>query len=369
MEGECLVIPTLRAGLLATTMAAAALVPAASLLTVASVDMAHAKGGNGNGNGGGNGGSNGNGNGQGRQDSDARGGHKAGHGGGRSEWAGSRGNGAGRSEAARGRSDPVSNFIRGLTGQDKRDARARAEARAARIAPTEHAPQRSIAPGKRPARNSDMHPRELGNMNGALNANINAVLAHIRNGNTNGPVGGFAALAVADAAFASVDGDRVLKEEALADLLDKAGYDSVREYQEALVSDKDPAEEIPELDAAIEALGDDVNVEDSWTTWRPDPDSVIAAQEAFDDRVAAEAGLLSTWNKNLDADPDLVTDAEQQLLDDLRDRLGGHEAEIEQAMIDAEARTGSEFPEDEEGAACEGVDGCEEPAPELASAD
>lgn len=35
-----------------------------------------------------------------------------------------------------------------------------------------------------------LHPSELGKMNGALNANENAILAHIRNGNmSNGPVG------------------------------------------------------------------------------------------------------------------------------------------------------------------------------------
>ena len=43
-----------------------------------------------------------------------------------------------------------------------------------------------------------LHPSELGNMNGALNASENAILAHIRNGNmSNGPVGHMAALAVA----------------------------------------------------------------------------------------------------------------------------------------------------------------------------
>jgi hypothetical protein len=33
-----------------------------------------------------------------------------------------------------------------------------------------------------------------------MNANINAVLAHVRNGNYHGPIGGLAALAVAEAA-------------------------------------------------------------------------------------------------------------------------------------------------------------------------
>ena len=43
-----------------------------------------------------------------------------------------------------------------------------------------------------------MHPSNLGKMNGPLNANVNALIAHVKNGNTNGPIGGMAALAVAD---------------------------------------------------------------------------------------------------------------------------------------------------------------------------
>ncbi len=350
-------IRTLRAALMATTFAAMAIVPAAGIVTLASVDAAHAKGGNGNAGGGG--GDRGNGG----RSSEARGGQgDMARGGGRPDWAGSGGTERERGNstaAARGGSDPVSNFIRGLTGQEKREARADARpaapsgASANRRAPTEFAPQSSIAPGKRPSRSSDMHPSELGNMNGALNANINAVLAHIRNGNVNGPVGGLAALAVADAAFAGPD--RVVKQETLAALLDENGYVSVQDYLDAL-NGEPPAEEIPELEDAIAALGDDVNITDGWSTWRPTADEVATAKDALpsltEARLAAEAGMLSLWNKNADTDPATLSPEETALLGDLRNRLSGHETEIEQAIRESQ-------PAGEDEALCEGLEGCE----------
>lgn len=344
-------IRTLRAALMATTLA---IVPTAGIVTVASVQTAHAKGGNGNGGGEdrGNGG----------RSSETRGGQgDIARGGGRPDWAGSRGTERerGNSTAARGGSDPVSTFIRGLTGQQKREARADARqpvpsaAPAGRRAPTEFAPHSSIAPGKRPSRSSDMHPSELGNMNGALNANINAVLAHIRNGNVSGPVGGLAALAVADAAFAGPD--RVMKQEALAALLQENDYGSVQDYLDAL-NGEPPAEEIPELEDAIAALGADANITDAWNTWRPSADDVGEAQAALpsltEARLAAEAGMLSLWNKNADADPGALSPEETALLADLRTRLSGHETEIDQAIRESRSAGDDE-------ATCQGIEGCE----------
>jgi hypothetical protein len=373
---------TIKAGLLATTMAAVALVPAASVVTLATVDAAYANngngngGGNGNGNGGGGGGERGNGGSEARGgQSEARGGKGEARGGGRPEWAGGQRNGGengnrggGRSESARGGSDPISNFIRNLTGEERREARAqaRSEARAARQAPTEYAPEASIAPGKRPARNSDMHPSELGNMNGALNANINAVLAHIRNGNTNGPVGGLAALAVADAEYAAfVDTNDVLEQEAVAALLKENDYDSIQAYYDALETDPE-AKEIPALDEAIATLGENANVEDPVDTWRPDTQTVTDARTELEEleaaRLAAEGNMLSLWNKNGDANPDELTPEEEALLDDLRGRLVSYETDIEQAVIDRESGVIPEDPEtDEDEASCEGLVGCESP--------
>lgn len=63
--------------------------------------------------------------------------------------------------------------------------------------------QAAPAQSKAARKAGDLRPNELGKMNGALNANINAVLAHIRNGQTtNGPVGLLAGLAVADSVAA-----------------------------------------------------------------------------------------------------------------------------------------------------------------------
>jgi hypothetical protein len=338
-----------KAGLLATTMAAAGLVPAAGFVTLLSVDAAYAKGG-------------GNGNGNGGQGSEARGGEKEAHGGGRPDWAGSRGNGGngnggGRSESARGGSDPISNLIRGLTGEDRRAAReqARADARAARRAPTEYAPVASIQPGKRPARNSEtMHPSQLGNMNGALNANINAVLAHIRNGNTNGPVGGLAALAVADAALA--EADRVLEEAALGDALSGSPYETVAEYNAAVMAGAPRDTAIDEALAALDVLpGDPYEFEP------PSEAELIAAESSRDGLLAAQAdaedAILSLWNKNADASPE----AEDALLTDLRNRLDGHDAEIEQAMAEAGARAVPETEGEDEADLCGEVAGCEAP--------
>ena len=76
------------------------------------------------------------------------------------------------------------------------------------------------------------HSSALGNINGALNANINAVLSHMRNGNENRPVGDVAALA---AASASAEGGQVLLDRAaLFDVLANSSCGSVEEYYSAI---------------------------------------------------------------------------------------------------------------------------------------
>jgi hypothetical protein len=362
---ETPMIPTIKAGLLATTMAAVALIPAAGIVTLASVDFAFAKGG-GNGNGS-NGGGGERGNGNGGQASEARGGGSEARGGGRPEWAGSRGDGGnrsgGRSESVRHGGDPISNFIRSLTGEEKREVRAqpRAEPRAARQAPTAHAPQASISPGKRPARNSDLHPSELGNMNGALNANINAVLAHVRNGNFEGPVGSLAALAVADAALAAAE--RTVNEGALADLLGIYGYASVQNYYDELEADPTMSRHA-DLDAAIAALGSNPELGEPYAFTPPTEDEIADATAALPELLVAqgvaEEGLLSLWNKNTDANPDEFTPEESALLDDLRTRLAGYETDIGQAMTEAETRAASVVADSDEQAACADEDSCED---------
>lgn len=331
--------PTFKAGLLATALASVALLPAAGIMTIASVEAAHAKGGNGNGNGG-------NGNGNGGRGSEAQGAQGDTKGGGRPEWAGSRGNGNNAARTSgRGGSDPISNFIRGLGGQEKREARedARAANRAARLAPTTSAPQISIAPPKRPARNSDLHPSDLGNMNGAMNASINAVLAHIRNGNTNGPVGQMAAFAVAGTAAADADQFLASSEthdyQFLQAIIERENYSNLQDY-------RDSGESNDAIDAALLA----------WETFDETIyDKVIAAGEAEDDLLAAQESILAYWNKNPDSDPTISEDLEQPLLEALMLRFDGHETEIKQAIADAETRAAEEDLE----AACEDAEGCD----------
>lgn len=79
-----------------------------------------------------------------------------------------------------------------------------------------------------------LHPSQLGNMNGALHANENAILAHIRNGNTNGPVGMMAALAVANynasATAGLLDGNLAQEYAALDELAQSEGYENYQAY-------------------------------------------------------------------------------------------------------------------------------------------
>jgi hypothetical protein len=210
-----------------------------------------------------------------------------------------------------------------------------------------------------------MHPSQLGNMNGALNANINAVLAHIRNGNTNGPVGGLAALAVADAALADVE--RVLAEDDLADALAGSPYETVEEYNAAVAAGapRDLA-----IDEALTTLG--VMPGEPYAFEPPSDPDVLAAEDVRVGLVAAQAeaegAILSLWNKSAEAAPG----AEDALLTDLRNRLDGHDAAIERAMAEAEARAVPDVEDEDEATLCAEAEGCEAPetaGEELVAAD
>jgi hypothetical protein len=355
-------------------MAATALVPATGIVMLVSADAAHARGeGNGNGGGGDRGNSGGGGErGNGGKSSEARGGDATVRGGGRPEWAGGReqsaSRGNGRSESVRGGGDPISNFIRGLTGQDKRAAReqarsaARTQGGAARQASTERAPEVSIAPAARPDRATDLHPSELGNMNAALNADMNAILAHIRNGNTSGPVGQMAALAVASAAAA--DADEILSSpdaEAYRDLqtvLEQAGYGSLQEYLD--VRETAPNTAIEDALAEVTTL-DEVRYEE-----------YLAARDAQADLLAAQESILAFWNKNPDAAPEIDDQTEQPLLDALMSRFEGYEPEISEAITEGAARAVPDVEDEDEATLCAEAEGCEAPetaGEELVAAD
>ena len=177
------------------------------------------------------------------------------------------------------------------------------------------------------------HPSNLGKMNGALNANISAVLAHIRNGQTTkGPVGLFAGLAAADSILSTAQ----TKEAAL--LTTAAAYDrleqAIAQSDLASVTDldsyfaqydpTDPATHDTDIDGALSALGGD-----------PDSGAVPSVPEPTEAEIAAAAAALAEAETGVaDAEAALLDAANKDqmdgegLLQALRDRLVGHEDEI-----------------------------------------
>lgn len=186
-----------------------------------------------------------------------------------------------------------------------------------------------------------LHPSKLGNMNGAINSSPNAKLAHIRNGNFNGPVGLAAALAVAEyqyetalqsydeaqnvlalaeawdvingaptadelaAATSLTEGTEAPSADAIAaaQALVDAGDEAAAGYAEAtgtlaLASAWDVVNTAPTEDqlAAAQVLADGTEV--------PTDDAVIAAEAiaalggpSTGDVVAVETALVDAWNK------------------------------------------------------------------------
>lgn len=340
----------LKTTLTAVLLSSVSLVPAATIGVFASVDIAHAK-------------------------SDKAGGSGGGKGnkGGKSASAKSKKTTASKSKTARSNGgssksrgglnvgdDPVGKFLKKVTGQDKKTTRTAK----VRSAPKNTATAKIKDP---------MHPSNLGNMNGALNANINAVLAHVRNGNTNGPVGHLAALAVANVnaegaqdvvdlnadyeALATLLGDQTVQEyldqrngvedpaveAALMDLEglteEDAGYDdavaalesalggrTLEEYEAERAGDGGSAD----IDEAIALVGGDP-VNGVLPPEGPSEEDVAEAEADLAAQDAAEQDILSYWNKNPDADPE-ITEEEQALLDKLNARLESENSAIKDAM-------------------------------------
>ena len=166
-----------------------------------------------------------------------------------------------------------------------------------------------------------LRPNQLGSMNGAMHASLNAVAAHIRNGNTNGPVGALAGLAVADHDAAEAEGviETAAVFETLDETLEAAGYDTLQDYLDSGETDGD-------IDAALAALGD-LTEED-----RPSEDEITEAQDAIDALPEAEAAIFDAWNKSGEA----TEEEKAALLDALRDRLEGDSALIDAALAEAE---------------------------------
>lgn len=174
----------------------------------------------------------------------------------------------------------------------------------------------------------------LGNMNGALHANINAVLAHIKNGQTtNGPVGLLAGLAAADStAAAALAGLTELQgqTQAFADLdaaVAAAGYGSVAEYLAAKADGTATAETIAAIDPLVDAVGGTTEDGLGLAGTAPTAEEIAAAEAAVTAAQAAvtgaETAIGDAWNK----DGDLAG-----LLGDLRAHLAEYQAAIDAAV-------------------------------------
>lgn len=373
----------LKSTLTAILLSSVALVPAATVAVVATADVAHAKsdkaGGNGNGGGNGN---------KGGSSSSAK--TKS------SKSKATSNGGAGKSASRRSGTDPISSVIRKLTGQSKKTT-AKVKTRTAAPKVAKAAPAREKGP---------MHPSNLGNMNGALNANTNALLAHIRNGNTNGPVGVLAALAVANVNAEGADetltieenyealenllGDQTIEdylanrngtgedpavEEALSNLdgltEEDEGYEDAVTALETALGDRTLAEYEeardgtggdPEVDAALAAVGGDAEAGTAPTIDRPTEEQVAEAAADMEAQSGAEESVLSYWNKRPDADPD----ADQMLLEKLNERLTAENEAIKDAMGFEEEpiEAAEELEELDDTAGCTLEEGCDEGANE-----
>ena len=188
-----------------------------------------------------------------------------------------------------------------------------------------------------------MAPNELGKMNGALNANINAVLAHVRNGQTTkGPVGVLAGLAVADSLDAQADATVAeLKGldagyDALEGAVSDAGYGSVEEYLKARAEGTASEDDIAAIDPLIDAVGGTDDTGLAMANDRPTEKDIAeaeaAAAEAEQAKADAEQAIIDEWNKGGDSDA---------LLTALRDKLAPHQAEIDAAVAEATAEEDS----------------------------
>ena len=193
-----------------------------------------------------------------------------------------------------------------------------------------------------------LRPNQLGSMNGAMHANINAVLAHIRNGNTNGPVGALAGLAVAEhnAAEAETLLETAGDFAALDEALEAAGYEDLQTYLDSGETDGD-------VDAAIAALGDAAGTEP------PTEEEIAEAEAALAALPEAETAIFDAWNKSGSA----TEEEKQALLDALRDRLDGEDEAIAaaiEAAVDRASETDGDTEAEADGESDDGASDAEE---------
>ncbi len=250
----------------------------APLVTLVTADAAYAKGGNGNG--GGNGGGNGHGNGGGHSDKDA------------------------------GKSGGEKHKSEGVKSKTSKGETSKTSSKHAKSAKSKAVKTTSAKPKQR----DPLHASQLGKLNGAIHSSPNAKLAHIRNGNLNGPVGMAAGLALADYTYAKAqtaytDAVQALDLASAFDLINNAPTDQQKADAQALL-DNGIDDGQADLDAQslldYPDLTDALAMTDGVTT-PPTPEEIAAAQATADagepsrDAVTdAESALLASYKGTLD---------------------------------------------------------------------
>lgn len=235
----------------------------------------------------------------------------------------------------------------------------------------------ATASAKKTQTEGEMHPSQLGKMNGALNANVNALIAHVKNGNTNGPIGGMAALAVAGYAadgaaeiiaryedFAAldqllidngyVDADGSPDLQAYLDALEGVAGNGINPtiedaiagvgtltLEEALLFDNNGVQDFATLEeyeawrdgtaGADPIEGADTLITDLEGQERPTEEEVDFAEDRIEDRTSAEDYMLSIWNKG-DGDDSVRSESEEELLTLLYDRIAADGETLDMAI-------------------------------------
>lgn len=292
----------LRVSVSVLSLSAVVIAPTVTALTftVLSADQAYAKNGNGGGNGGGNSGGNGGGKGGGKGNDGGNGksGDK-GHKGKSSDKA--KGNAKGK-DTKQIKDTKLGKSIKSFF--NIKDKPTKSKVQKASVTARTSAPDINVStkPMSRPKTKGVLHPSNLGKLNGALNSSPNAKLAHIKNGNFNGPVGLAAALAVADFGVANLRDDvddatatlTLAAAFALVDLIADSTLDGPPTEDERLAAAvlSDPLASPEDITAATELLGPDVTPEQlqAITSYpevsQEDIDVAIAATEETDENGA-----------------------------------------------------------------------------------
>lgn len=183
----------------------------------------------------------------------------------------------------------------------------------------------------------------LGNMNSALRANPKALLAHIRNGNTQGPIGRLAAYVVAKSKAAGIDPAVVAQQQAAYNqwqteftaALETGNYEDVDDYIQAKQAAADLKSEYDLAKADYDQWVEDGQPDPALTEPTPPqefqtvailetpapPEPSQTDAETLAAVTEAESRLLASWNKNPDTDPATVSPQERALLDSLLARF------------------------------------------------